>query len=169
MSVGSSDTSVLFLILVICVFSHCSVVSLAKVCQFYWSLQRTSFLFYWFSLLFYCFLLHWFLLVYLLFPAFCLLWFYFDFPFYWGESLDYWFWYFFLFPNISFQCYTFSSQHCLSYVLNVLTFWTFIFIQFHVFFKFFFYISSLMYGLCRNVFEDFLCYWLLFLFHCTSR
>lgn len=76
---------VLFLILVICVIlSFFLFVRLLKLCQFYWSLQRTNSK----TLCFigFLFLISLFFLLYLLFPSFCLL-----FIGYWIENLDYWF------------------------------------------------------------------------------
>lgn len=67
-----------------------SLSGLIEIYQFYWSFQRSSFIFHLFSLLFFCFWFHWFLVLYLLFPTLSLFCVYFPFLFLvsWDDGLS---------------------------------------------------------------------------------
>lgn len=57
----------------------------------------------------------------------------------------------FFFSNVSIYCYKFSFQHCFSCISYISIYFVFIFIQFYVYFKFFFSeMSYFTWGLFRN-------------------
>lgn len=113
------DASVLFLIFIICIYSHFLFVSLAKVSSIFFLKNKLALPLIFFS---YCFLLFSFIDSTLLFPFF-FLWVYFSNHFFsflrWkiDQNLRP-----FPFSNVSIQSYKFINHHSFSWILQILYF-----------------------------------------------